>query len=210
MKKILITQRVDFISSYSEHRDALDQRWVSLLLAAELLPVLVANNFDSVSYMLANDHFDGLLLSGGNSLAAYGGTSPTRDDVERYLLEWAIRQQTPVLGVCRGMQLIQDYYQIPLEPVADHVGVAKQLCVTGDDPVAQIFRSLRSVTVFRSAGSYLNHSPLKTVAKTSEDAIMATQHESLPIFGIMWHPEREQQMIDRHIEYLKLIFGCSH
>ena len=31
MKRIGITQRVDLIHSYSERRDALDQRWVTFL-----------------------------------------------------------------------------------------------------------------------------------------------------------------------------------
>lgn len=205
MKKILITQRVDYISSHEEQRDALDQRWISLMLAAKFLPVPVANNLHCVKFMLEHDHFDGLLLTGGNSLVAFDGNSSARDDVECYLLEWAIRYRKPVLGVCRGMQLIQQYYQIPLEPVPDHIGVQKHFEVVADDKIAQMYRSLKSVSVFHRVGCYLSQPPLKTIAKTAENVIMAIRHEALPVYGVMWHPEREERSREKHIEYLKFI-----
>jgi len=207
MKKILITQRVDYISSHDEHRDALDQSWVPLMLDASLFPVLVANNSMAVKHMLAQDHFDGLLLTGGNSLMAYGGDSEARDVVEQYLLSWAIKHQLPVLGVCRGMQLIQHHYQSPLQPVPDHIGVKKQLhCVT-DDRLARIYSDLGSVSVYHHFGAYQSQPPLITMAKSTDDVVMAIRHESLPIHGVMWHPERGKSMRNRHLEYLNAVLG---
>ncbi len=206
MKKILTTQRVDFISSHLEQRDALDQRWVDLMLAAKLLPILVSNNLHCVKSLLEHDHFDGLLLTGGNSLVAFGGDSSARDDVERYMLEWAIKHQKPVLGVCRGMQLIQHYFQQPLELVPDHIGVKKQLKVVGDAQITNFFRSLKPVQVFHQLGSYLSRPPLETIAKSTDNVIMAIQHDVLPIYGVMWHPEREERMRSKHIETLMFIF----
>jgi gamma-glutamyl-gamma-aminobutyrate hydrolase PuuD len=207
MKKILITQRVDFISSHDEHRDALDQCWVPLMLAARLFPVLVANNLLLVKHMLAHDQFDGLLLTGGNSLKAYGGDSEVRDMVEQYLLGWAIKHQIPVLGVCRGMQLIQHHYQSPLQPVPDHIGVKKQLHVIADDQIARNYSELGPVSVFHHLGAYQSQPPLETIAKSTNDVVMAIRHECLPIHGVMWHPEREKSMRNRHIKHLKIIFS---
>jgi len=206
MNKILITQRVDYISSHDEHRDALDQCWVPLMLAAGLFPVLVANNLLLVQHMLANDQFDGLLLTGGNSLMAHGGDSVVRDEVEQYLFRWAIKHQIPVLGVCRGMQLIQDHYQSPLQPVPDHIGVKKQLHFVAGDQMARRYSELGPVSVFHQLGAYQSRPPLKTIAKSTSDVVMAIRHESLPIHGVMWHPEREKSMRSKHIEYLKFIF----
>jgi len=206
MKKILITQRVDYISSHDEHRDALDQRWVSLMLAAKLFPVSVANNLLLVEHMLANEQFDGLLLTGGNSLVDYGGDSIVRDRVENYLISWAIKHQIPVLGVCRGMQLIQHYFHSPLQPVPDHIGVKKQLHIVADDRIARKFGKLGTVSVFHHLGTYTCHPPLRTIAKSNDDVVMAIRHESLAIHGVMWHPEREKGMTNRHIEYLRTIF----
>jgi putative glutamine amidotransferase len=64
----------------------------------------------------AIDLIDGLLLAGGADIdpGAYGqtahhatnGTVPERDSFEIALVRAAIAQDIPVLGVCRGMQLI--------------------------------------------------------------------------------------------------------
>ncbi len=62
------------------------------------------------------DRLDGILLAGGVDMepARYhemphpklGNTDPARDTVELQLAEWAIEDGKPVLGLCRGLQVI--------------------------------------------------------------------------------------------------------
>src|SRR5436190_17590668 len=62
------------------------------------------------------ERLDGLILAGGADIdpAAYGaqphaattGTTPARDLAEIALTEAAIQRDLPVLGICRGMQLL--------------------------------------------------------------------------------------------------------
>lgn len=78
----------------------------------------------------------GILLAGGNDLdpALYGqqptkhtvDQDPPRDAQERQLLLWALEDNKPVLGICRGMQLINvvrggDLYQHIPEDLPDAV-----------------------------------------------------------------------------------------
>ncbi len=105
MRTVLVTQRVEVLADRGERRDALDQHWISLLLAAGLQPVPVPNNRAWVCSHLAEHGMRPLLLTGGNSLEKYGGDAPERDEIERLLLDTALKAGVPVLGVCRGMQL---------------------------------------------------------------------------------------------------------
>ena len=65
------------------------------------------------------DNYDVLVLSGGGDMGiksgAYGnqtealpigGVKDDRDDLERQLLESAFERKMPVLGICRGLQVI--------------------------------------------------------------------------------------------------------
>ncbi|MCA1688762.1 MAG: gamma-glutamyl-gamma-aminobutyrate hydrolase family protein, partial [Actinobacteria bacterium] len=62
------------------------------------------------------DGMDGLLLSGGSDLdpgyygeepvPQLGVTIPERDAFEMALLEHALRRKMPILGICRGMQVL--------------------------------------------------------------------------------------------------------
>ena len=62
------------------------------------------------------DRVDGLLFPGGKDLqpALYGehphpqlgAVDPHEDEVELSLAQWAIERDIPILGICRGMQLL--------------------------------------------------------------------------------------------------------
>ena len=62
------------------------------------------------------EHLDGLVVTGGqdvvpsrwggDDIVAKGPVDPDRDDYESTLIEAALAAGTPVLGICRGMQLL--------------------------------------------------------------------------------------------------------
>jgi len=118
---IAVSQRVDVLADGDERRDALDQRWTDFLLTCDITPLLMPNNINAVRELLNNHSVAGVLFTGGNDLVQYGGDAPERDEVETWLLEFAITGNLPVLGVCRGMQLIQHYFGVKLMPVEGHV-----------------------------------------------------------------------------------------
>src|SRR5579884_3147277 len=114
MKTIAVSQRVSVVPDYGERRDCLDQAWTRFLAACGLIPVLIPNVTETALALCEAASVSGLLLTGGNDLHSLGGDAPERDEVENALLEWAEQRGLPVLGVCRGMQIIQRRYGSPL------------------------------------------------------------------------------------------------
>ncbi len=112
--------RVDDVEGYDERRDALDQRWYTFLTACGLIALPVPNSIASALAML--ECVDGVLLSGGNDLVHLGGNAFERDATEKVLIDAALFRSMPVLGVCRGMQVLANRYGCTLGPVDSHVG----------------------------------------------------------------------------------------
>ena len=181
MIKVAVTQRVDVIESCNERRDALDQGWMSFIDKCELLPLLIPNCLKTVTKLVSGFNPQSILLTGGNSLAAYGGDAPERDRVESFLLEHAIENKLPVLGVCRGMQFIQDYFGVKLQEVTGHVTANQGFFVNGKKI---------EVNSYHDFGTTESIEDLEVWAKAEDGVIKAIKHRRLPIMGIMWHPER--------------------
>ncbi|HHW69733.1 MAG TPA: gamma-glutamyl-gamma-aminobutyrate hydrolase family protein, partial [Clostridiales bacterium] len=80
------------------------------------LPVLLPcnNSLDDVPQML--DLLDGILLIGGDDIDPFffdeqphrnlGNVNPYRDEFEIMLAKQAIEKDIPILGICRGIQII--------------------------------------------------------------------------------------------------------
>ena len=113
-KRIGVTQRITKKIEYDEIVNSLDVNWANLLTRLEILCVpLPLLPVDSVKKMWKELKLDGLILSGGNTLANYAdendkleNISIERDLFENALLEEAVSNEVPILGVCRGMQVI--------------------------------------------------------------------------------------------------------
>jgi len=91
----------------------LPKRYADMVIRAGGLPVVLPPA-DGVTGVLPR--LDGLVLSGGGDLdpALYGATpdakagppSPARDSAELELFKAALASELPVLGICRGLQVI--------------------------------------------------------------------------------------------------------
>lgn len=197
MKFIAVTQRVINIVDYGERRDAIDQKWIELLSACDLTPILLPNNINIVKDIFNNINISGIILTGGNSLVKYGGDAPERDETEKFCLEYAIEEQIPLLGVCRGMQVIQDYYGVELKKVKDHVQKKQTI---------NINRHKEEVNSYHNWGTEYTVEELEVNAYSDDGIIKGVKNIKYTIQGIMWHPERIYPFAQRDIDFISEFF----
>ena len=200
MKLVAITQRVSLIPSYGERRDCLDQAWTRFLASCGLLPLLLPNIPEMALALCETLSVSGLVLTGGNDLARLGGDAPERDAAENALLDWAERRQMPVLGVCRGMQMIQQRFAIPLCRVEGHVAQRQVIRINGEP---------KEVNSYHRFAAFESRPPLEVWAVAGDGVVKAVRHAIRPITGIMWHPERFTPFSVADVALFRQVFGVA-
>ena len=157
-----------------------------------------------------DDSYDGLLLSGGGDIdpVRFGqedmgsrGIDPDRDRVEFALAEAYLRAGKPILGICRGHQvmnvvlggtLVQDIGDpehlfhsqtqpgvTPIHPVWCREG---SFLYNMYGPVFQVNSFHHQVLDRMGEG-------LRVSAWSESGLIEAAEHETLPVRTVQWHPE---------------------
>lgn len=200
MKMVIYTQRVEVVESYQERRDCADQRIADFIWKCGFLPIPIPNKRELAVDIIKNINPAGIILTGGNSLTAYGGNAPERDAMDKALIEIAVKENIPLFGFCRGMQSILDYFGNQLVDVKGHVAVRHMVC--GEKATYEV-NSYHNQACIRME----NNCGLRVTAQAEDGVIEAVNHESLPIMGIMWHPEREIEFCDRDVNRIKELFN---
>ncbi|MEW6280490.1 MAG: gamma-glutamyl-gamma-aminobutyrate hydrolase family protein [Candidatus Eremiobacterota bacterium] len=201
MKRIGLTQRVETVPDYAERRDCLDQRWTEVLFGLGYLPVPLPNREDLLPALLEELELTGVILTGGNDLACLAGTSncaPERDATEHRLLDLCSQRGLPVLGVCRGAQLMCVHYRGGLRPIQGHKATRHE--VHGEE-------HRDSVNSFHVWGIHNAGPILKVLGRSPDDLVEAVRHPDLPQVGILWHPEREETLTRQDQALLEGLFG---
>ena len=181
---IAISQRIDYIPNRNEYRDAVDQNLLRLIIELGHIPIQVPNVLFTKSKSQKLDEWlirlnpGGLILSGGNDI----GEFEKRDSTEEFLYTWAKNNNKPILGICRGMQIIGVINSTELKQVKNHVDVNHSIISAFS--VKQIRNSFHNYSLKNCPEGF-------EVLFYSEDGeIESIRHKTDRIFGIMWHPER--------------------
>lgn len=204
---IAISQRNDK-NKHGDYVDSLENNYMTYFerLGVKLLPI--PNSVIDIRHYFEEFHILGVILSGGNDVdpEIYGeknreeySVSKNRDFTEKRMLEIAIEKKLPVLGICRGMQFINVFFDGKLINIKEaiktnneHVAVSHKISIT-EPNVTKMLGKTVDVNSYHNQGLRIDElSPkLKVFAQTSNGIIEGIYHPLLPIAGIQWHPERE-------------------
>ncbi len=194
--RVGLTQRVDDLAERGERRDALDQAWAVGLARLGMIAIPVPNaahDAVDVGDFVDAMQLDLVILTGGNDIASLPGAvnaAPERDSVERALLAAARERALPVLGVCRGMQMMIVEGGGALERTTGHVRTVHALTTTpGDSLPLRDGRAVNSFHDWAATADGLPHGFI-AVATAPDGTVEAMHHVELPHVAIMWHPER--------------------
>jgi putative glutamine amidotransferase len=201
MKMIAVTQRVAVVPGYLERRDCLDQAWARFLRACDLLPLLLPNIPETAIDLVGRIELAGLLLTGGNDLVPLGGDAPERDATEFAVLAQAEHRKMPVMGVCRGMQVLQCRHGVALKRVEGHVTASQMITMHG--------RRAEVNSYHRFGSAETAPLPLETWAVADDGVHKAVRDISRPIVGVMWHPERYSAPREQDVELFRSHFGVT-
>lgn len=189
-----------------------------------ILPTL--RNEDLLDQLL--DTLDGLLFTGGEDIhpSFYGETiqercgkiDQDRDDFELELAQAALDRHVSILGICRGIQLLnvalggslyQDLCYRPgtlrhhHSPGEKRYELVHQVNLQPESHLAKLFGSV----VFDVTSTHHQllkdvAPPLKAVAFSDDGVVEGVEAEDYPfLLAVQWHPER---MIGKHPEQLIL------
>lgn len=194
MKKVLI--------SCSTHNASLYQKALKKL---NIEPILLGE--------IANEHdYDGLLLPGGGDIAPIfyhcknRGSKDiciTEDIIQLLMFHRFYEQKKPILGICKGMQLINvalgGTLSQNLGAEALHNWQNKDNYHRTTILPGSILYSLYGDNIITNSAHHqaiqVLGSQLTASQYTFDGTIEAIEHNSLPILGIQWHPERMCQTI---------------
>jgi len=202
--RIGISMRMERIAETGEVRNALAHDWTKYM--AHFLPLVtwlpVPNMGGAVVEWVESMGIGGLIFSGGDDWGRFS----QRDETEKALWRWARGKGLPVLGVCRGMQVLNFCMggSLPspnaMRDTCDHVATRHGLILDDEPHEVNSYHNglLRDKDIAPR---------FKVWGKASDGTVEAIRTPDHRMYGIMWHPEREAEPSPLDMAIMKRVFG---
>jgi putative glutamine amidotransferase len=203
----------------------MNQTYVRALENLGALPVLIPLQMSEATLRGIFERLDGLLLPGGEDMdpctyqaarhPQLGATDKERDRTELLLTEWALAEGMPLLGVCRGAQVLnvacggtlyQDLHsERPdlakhdyLPPNFERFRISHRIQIAADSHLGHALGTLHEVNSMHHQGIDRLGKGLRAVAVTDDGLVEGVEIPELPfVVGVQWHPE-ELARTDQH------------
>lgn len=181
--------------------------WYAIRLSVALVggaPVRI-----NVNRCTPPEQLHGVIVSGGDDIhpGLYGSDALAdkeydheRDELEETYIRYALKERLPLMGICRGYQLINvvmgGSLHVDIRKMRQHTSnfgtflPRKTALLERDSLVSQLtgrhrlrINSLHYQAVDRVAAE------LRVTGRDLDDFVQALEHREAPILGVQWHPE---------------------
>lgn len=174
------------------------------------VPVVIPRFGTDKQFDIAVSRLDVLIFTGGEDVnpARYkadkspklGPVNALRDDYDFRLLAAARRRNLPIIGICRGCQLLNVAFggtlwqdlpsEFPAENV-QHRKVRHQISISPDSRFAQVLNVTNVIVNSYHHQAVKDVAPgFRVVAKSPEGVVEAIECDTYPAFGVQFHPEK--------------------
>lgn len=216
-------------ANYGDNNSKLAENYYKSVVAVGGVPVIIPVTDDLATIEAIVSRLDGILLSGGGDMhpryyneepiPENGTPDELRDRYDVSLIKSAVEYQLPVLGICRGMQVINTVFGGSLyQDINVQYADKKPMCHSQNEE-----RSITTQTASVVTDSLLysivscntlpinsiHHQAVKRIADGfravafADDGICeAIESLYYPILGVQWHPEHlsEADAVGEHYD----------
>lgn len=206
--------------------------YIQAVLLGGGVPLIIPVSIDEDVIEAQLKNIDGIILSGGEDVNPLlfgeepskfiGETMDERDKFDLLLIKHAVKMKKPILGICRGCQILNvafggDLYQDCSLAKNYHINHIQKCATSQGSHTVDIEKDSYLYSIFGESeivNSY-HHMAIKNLAEgfkviaISKDGIVEgiEKNEGLFILGVQWHPEMMAATNEKMLDIFKLLIS---
>ena len=202
MKNLLINPKISIDIKRKEVNDQIDHALINWIIKNSYNPIVISNKSLTLSkrklyLFLKSLNIKGIILSGGNDVEK----KTLRYKFQVYLINFALKNKIPILGICQGMQMMGIKFGSKLVKVKNHIRKNHKLINLSKEKFPKKTNSYHQYSLKSCPKNFF------ITTKSLDGNIESIKHKVLPWEGWMWHPERDKKTDKINNLRLKKIFG---
>ena len=199
------------------HNYANNEQDIDSIFQAGGYPLIIPPIYTSEHIQILFEHLDGLYLAGGGDIdGAFWGEAGNpliqninkqRDEIELLLAQMARQHALPILGICRGCQILnvaaggslvvdissETPVALQHDPHKHQDFVSHSVILTAGTKLAHIYDThILTVNSFHHQAVKTPGAGLVISARSPDGIVEGIEADDHPFYlGVQWHPERE-------------------
>lgn len=189
------------------------------------IPIILPIISDKDAVKLQIESIDGLLITGGydvdpliygeEPLQKLGFVHPERDEYDIQVIKEAMKLNKPVLGICRGLQVLNvafggTLYQDLSQIDGCYINHSQSSSSDATGHTVEVFDGTKLFSIFgeKAVVNSFHHQAIKDLApglkvsaRAKDGVIEGIEAKEGFVIGVQWHPE---MLAKKHTEMLKI------